>query len=48
MPRYIIKEYNVNVLMIPMHYPEDLEISIEIDKLVNQEGCYVISPKNIM
>jgi polysaccharide pyruvyl transferase CsaB len=43
--RYIIKEYNVNVLMIPMHYPEDLEISIEIDKLVNQEGCYVISQK---
>lgn len=41
--KYIIKEYNVNVLMIPMHYPEDLEISIEISKLVNQENCYVLS-----
>ena len=29
--------------MIPMHYPEDLEISIEISKLVNQENCYVLS-----
>ncbi len=43
--KYMIKEYNVNVIMIPMHYPEDLEISFEINKMVAQEGCYVISEK---
>ncbi|MEY8416312.1 polysaccharide pyruvyl transferase CsaB [Tissierella praeacuta] len=43
--RHIIKEYNVNVVMIPMHYPEDLEISLEISQMVREEGCYVISGK---
>lgn len=43
--RHIIEEYNVNVLMIPMHYPEDLGISLEINEMVNKEGCYVISEK---
>lgn len=40
--KYILKEYDANVVLIPMHYPEDLEISLEIEKMVNQEGCYVM------
>lgn len=40
--KYILKRYDVNVVLIPMHYPEDLEISLEIENIVNQNGCYVM------
>ncbi|WP_353093407.1 polysaccharide pyruvyl transferase CsaB [Tissierella praeacuta] len=43
--RHIIGEYDVDVVMIPMHYPEDLEISLEIKQMVNKENCHVISEK---
>lgn len=43
--KYLIKEYNTNIVMIPMHYPEDLEISLEIKKMVEEDRCYVISEK---
>lgn len=42
---YIIKEHDVNVILIPMHYPEDLEISEEIIKKVNSNDCYLLSDK---
>lgn len=42
---YIIEEYNVNVILIPMHYPGDLDISNSILNNVNTKGCYVLSNK---
>ena len=41
----IIDRYDVNVVMIPMHYPEDLIISEEVKKKVNHKNCYVLSNK---
>ncbi len=41
---YIVDKYDVNVLLVPMHYPEDLGISVEIKNLVDK-GCYVIKEK---
>lgn len=41
---HMIDKYNVNVVLIPMHYPEDLGISMEIKDLVDRE-CYVIKEK---
>ena len=42
---YIIEKYNSNVILIPMHYPGDLDISNSILHNVNAEGCYVLSNK---
>lgn len=42
---YIIKEYNVNVILIPMHYPEDLDISLELKESVSMDSCFVIKEK---
>ncbi len=42
---YIIEEYGVNVVLIPMHYPEDLSISEDILDRVTGEGCYILSNK---
>lgn len=39
---YIIEKYDVNVLIIPMHYPEDLKISREICELADIENCYIL------
>ena len=39
---YMLKKYDVNIVLIPMHYPEDLDISFEVEKMVNNEGCYVM------
>lgn len=41
----IIKEYKANIILIPMHYPEDLEISKEIQDIVDEENCYIIAGK---
>lgn len=41
----IIKEYKVNVILIPMHYPEDLDISLEIKEMVSMEECNIIKGK---
>lgn len=38
---YMIEKYDVNVLLVPMHYPEDLNISKEI-KTMAKKDCYVI------
>lgn len=39
---YMISNYDVNVVLIPMHYPEDLSVSIELLKRVNSGRCFVI------
>ena len=39
---YILKNYDVNVVLIPMHYPEDLDISLKIKEIANQDHCYVM------
>lgn len=41
----IINKYEVNILLIPMHYPEDLGISKEVKDMVNDERCHIISGK---
>ncbi|WP_077369802.1 polysaccharide pyruvyl transferase CsaB [Anaerosalibacter sp. Marseille-P3206] len=38
----ILDEYDVNIVFIPMHYPEDLDISIEVVKNVSKKGIYVL------
>ncbi|HSH35942.1 polysaccharide pyruvyl transferase CsaB [Schnuerera sp.] len=43
---YVIQQYRVNVILIPMHYPEDLSISNSIlENVTNQKNCYIISNK---
>ncbi len=42
---YIDSSYDVNTILIPMHYPEDLEISLDIAKKSNSPNCYVIKNK---
>lgn len=42
---YIIDEYDVNVVLIPMHYPEDLGISNSILDKVTEEGSYILKNK---
>ncbi len=42
---YIDSSYDVNTILIPMHYPEDLEISLEIAQKSNSPNCYVIKNK---
>lgn len=42
---YIIKKYQVKVILIPMHYPEDLDISLKVLRDVKEEACYVLNNK---
>lgn len=42
---YIVEKYNVNVILIPMHYPGDLDISYDILARVKTKNCYVLSNK---
>ncbi len=39
---YITKKYNVNIILIPMHYPEDLDISNSVLAKVDKSSCFVI------
>lgn len=39
---YITEKYNVNVILIPMHYPEDLDISNIVLDNVDKSKCFVI------
>ncbi|RKD30078.1 polysaccharide pyruvyl transferase CsaB [Thermohalobacter berrensis] len=41
---YLNDNYNVNIVLLPMHYPNDLKISKEIKKLAKTK-CYIISKK---
>ena len=42
---YIIDRYHANVVLIPMHYPEDLDISNSILKNIAREGAYILKNK---
>lgn len=42
---HMISKYNANIVLIPMHYPEDLDISrMLLDRLDNKR-CFIISNK---
>lgn len=43
--KFINRSYGANVVLIPMHYPDDLEISIKIAQRANCTNCYVIKNK---
>ena len=38
----ILDEYDVNIILIPMHYPEDLDISMSVLKNVSRDGLYIL------
>jgi len=40
---YIDQMYNANVLLVPMHYPEDLSISKEVKDSVCTKNCYLLT-----
>ena len=42
---YIIDKYNIDVILIPMHYPEDLKISKDILDKTNRKGAHLIKNK---
>lgn len=42
---YIIEKYGVNVILIPMHHPEDLEISLSIQNMVKGLECHTVKDK---
>lgn len=39
---YLTERYNVNIILIPMHYPEDLDISNKVLANVDKSSCFVI------
>lgn len=41
----LIDEYSVTAVMIPMHYPEDLEISERIEGMVDSSRCRTLKGK---
>ncbi len=42
---YITDKYEVNVILIPMHYPEDLSISLEVLENIKSSNCYLLRDK---
>lgn len=42
---YIIEKYKTNIILIPMHHPEDLEISLEIEGKTKGHNCYTLKKK---
>ncbi|MGM0396661.1 MAG: polysaccharide pyruvyl transferase CsaB [Bacillota bacterium] len=43
--RDIIDDDDIEVLLIPMHYPEDLEICQKIKRLVDRDQCHILQAK---
>ncbi|EOC99539.1 polysaccharide pyruvyl transferase CsaB [Caldisalinibacter kiritimatiensis] len=41
---YLTRNLNINVVIIPMHYPDDLEIGEDIIELI-QDNCYILRNK---
>lgn len=37
-----LNEYDVDVILVPMHYPEDLEISLKVIDKVNSDRCHCL------
>lgn len=42
---YITDKYQVDVILIPMHYPDDLEISLEVLDNIKCNNCYLLKDK---
>ncbi len=42
---YITEKYGVDVVLIPMHYPDDLTISLEVLDKVKKGNCHVLRDK---
>lgn len=42
---YIVEKHNTNIILIPMHYPEDLEIGNRVLGKVNNNSTYILSNK---
>lgn len=42
---YFTTKHDVNIIFIPMHYPEDLKISKSVIKKVEKNSCYLIKNK---
>lgn len=42
---YIINRYDTKVILIPMHYPEDLDISLKVLEQVKSKDCFVLRDK---
>ncbi|WP_422486175.1 polysaccharide pyruvyl transferase CsaB [Gudongella sp. DL1XJH-153] len=41
----IMDENDIEILLIPMHYPEDLEICQKIKEMVGKEDCHILQAK---
>ncbi len=41
----IMDENDIEILLIPMHYPEDLEICQKIREMVGKEDCHILQAK---
>lgn len=42
---YMNEKYNANIILIPMHYPEDLDISRKILEISNNKNIYLLKDK---
>lgn len=42
---YMVDKYGVNILLIPMHYPEDLSISKKVMDKTESNGVYILNGK---
>lgn len=42
---YILEKYDTNIILIPMHHPDDLEISLNIQNRVRGYNCYTLKNK---
>ena len=42
---YMVDRYGVNILLIPMHYPEDLSISKKVMDKTESSGVYILNGK---
>lgn len=42
---YMVESYGVNIVLIPMHYPEDLEISKRLLARIKNNSSYVLKEK---
>ena len=42
---YLINKYRVKIVLIPMHYPEDVDICLNVIKSVNNDDCYILKEK---
>lgn len=39
---YTLSKHDINIVLIPMHYPEDLDISQKLLERVRGKGCYLL------